>query len=61
VRIHRYDLTQNQSNHFNLYWILFTGRWIVLRQDELGMISYRYDSYRKDVSIKAYEQEADSL
>jgi DNA-directed RNA polymerase subunit N (RpoN/RPB10) len=32
-----------------------------LRQDELGMISYRYDSYRKDVSIQAYEQEADSL
>ena len=28
---------------------------------ELGMISYQYDSYRKDVSIKAYEQEADSL
>ena len=25
------------------------------------MISYRYDSYGKDVSIKAYEQEADSL
>ena len=28
---------------------------------ELGMISYRYDSYRKDVSMQAYEQEADSL
>ena len=28
---------------------------------ELGMLSYRYDSYRKDVSIKAYEQEAEFL
>ena len=25
------------------------------------MISYRYDSYKKNVSMQAYEQEADSL
>ena len=61
--LHRHNIKSKNINreHSNLNWTYVTGRWHILRQDELGMIPGINDSFNSSVSNKAYEQETRGL